>query len=94
MVNVNRYSSGGRGAELIAPAPWFARFSSPTEGEPPYEMPCAARRGRVEDRGGVVLHFCTECGTWGSFGFGVNLRGDPKQTITMRQDFYFVAVMI
>jgi hypothetical protein len=51
-------------------------------------------RGRVEDRGGVVLHFCTECGTWGSFGFGVNLRGDPKQTITMRQDFYFVAVMI
>src|SRR5262245_39984713 len=63
-------------ADFIAHAPWFARVAPPTQGEPPYEMPCARRRGRVEDRGGVVLHFCTECGAWGSFGYGVNLRGD------------------
>lgn len=63
-------------AELIAPASWFARVAPPTQGEPPYEMPCATRRGRVEDRGGVMLHFCTECGAWGSFGYRVNLRGD------------------
>lgn len=71
-----RHPAGATDAELIAPAPWFTRVAPPTEGEPPYQMPCVARRGRVEDRGGVVLHFCAECGAWGSFGYRVNLRSD------------------
>jgi hypothetical protein len=61
-------------AELVAPSGWFERIVPPMEGEPGFEEPCAARRGRVEERNGVVLHFCSECGAWGAFGYGVNLR--------------------
>jgi hypothetical protein len=44
-------------------------------GEPGLNQPCAARRGRVEELpGGSLLHFCTECGAWGVFGYGVNMR--------------------
>jgi hypothetical protein len=60
--------------ELIAPSPWFERIAPPAEDEPGFEMPCATRRGRVEDRDGVLLHFCCECGAWGAFGYDVNLR--------------------
>jgi hypothetical protein len=36
---------------------------------------CGARRGRVEARAnGAFLHYCVECGRWGGFGCGVNLR--------------------
>jgi hypothetical protein len=63
-------------AELIAPAQWFERVAPRTDGELGFAMPCAARRGRVEQRGGVVLHFCAECGAWGLFGYSVNQRGD------------------
>lgn len=68
-------SARSNDAEFIAPVPWFARVASPTEDEPPFEMPCAARRGRVEHRDGLVLHFCAECGAWGSFGYSVNVSG-------------------
>jgi hypothetical protein len=63
-------------AELIAPAPWFECVARPAEGEPGLEQPCAARRGRVGDRDGVFVHFCDECGRWGPYGYGVNVRAD------------------
>jgi hypothetical protein len=56
-------------APLFNPAPL-------TEGEPGFYEPCAARSGRVEVRDGLFLHFCAECGAWGAFGYGVNLRAD------------------
>jgi hypothetical protein len=28
----------------------------------------------VEEVDGMLLHFCAECGAWGSFGSGINLR--------------------
>lgn len=61
-------------AELIAPSGWFERIAPTADGEPGFEMRCAARRGRIEERGSAVLHFCAECGAWGAFGYGVNLR--------------------
>jgi hypothetical protein len=62
-------------AELLTPSPWFKRVIPPVKGEPGLETPCASRRGRVQElEGGVVLHFCAECGAWGAFGYSVNLR--------------------
>lgn len=61
-------------AELLAPSAWFARVASPAEGEPNFDAPCGARRGRVEKREGLFLHFCIHCGAWGAYGYGVNLR--------------------
>jgi hypothetical protein len=52
----------------------ISRLVRHTDGEPSLEQPCAARRGRVEERERVLLHFCAECGAWGAFGYGVNLR--------------------
>jgi hypothetical protein len=46
----------------------------PPPPEPGLEEPCAARRGRVQEINGVLLHFCVECGRLGPFGYGVNLR--------------------
>jgi hypothetical protein len=60
---------------LVAPPDWFQRFASPAGGEPSFDKPCAERRGRIEELPGrVFLHFCIECGRWGAFGYGVNLR--------------------
>jgi hypothetical protein len=42
--------------------------------EPSVEEPCATRRGRVEEHGDVLLHFCVECGRFGPYGYGVRLR--------------------
>jgi hypothetical protein len=56
-------------APLFNPAPL-------AESEPGFSEPCVARRGRVEVRDGLFLHFCAECGAWGAFGYGVNLRAD------------------
>jgi hypothetical protein len=42
--------------------------------EPGSQEPCAARRGRVVEEGGALLHFCIQCGRFGSFGLGVSLR--------------------
>jgi hypothetical protein len=61
-------------AELVAPMGWFERVAPPAGGEPRYEMACAVRRGRLEERDGLFLHFCAECGAWGAYGYGVNLR--------------------
>jgi hypothetical protein len=62
-------------AELVAPAPWFNRVILQAESEPGLSMPCTSRRGRVAVLpSGLFSHFCTECGAWGAFGYGVNLR--------------------
>lgn len=60
-------------ADILAPLPWHERAAPPIAGEPSYEQPCSARRGRVEDRNGVLLHFCFDCGRWGAYGYGVRL---------------------
>jgi hypothetical protein len=60
--------------QFIAPAEWFEARAQTTNDEPGFESPCDARRGRVEERGQMLLHFCCECGAWGAFGYGVNLR--------------------
>ena len=56
-------------------APLF-RPVSPADSGPGFSEPCVARRGRVEARDDLFLHFCLECGAWGAFGYGVNLRAD------------------
>jgi hypothetical protein len=68
-------------ANLVAPPDWFQRIASPAEGEPSFDQPCAERCGRTEELPGrVFLHFCIECGRWGAFGYGVNLRaGRPDE---------------
>ena len=53
---------------LLAPGIWFDRFGPP--GEPAFDQPCPSRRGLVERRGVVFLHFCVTCGAWGAFGYG------------------------
>jgi hypothetical protein len=53
---------------LLAPGIWFNRFGPP--GEPPFDQPCPSRRGLMERRGAVFLHFCVTCGAWGAFGYG------------------------
>jgi hypothetical protein len=53
---------------LLAPGIWFHRFGPP--GESPLDQPCSSRRGLVERRGAVFLHFCVTCGAWGAFGYG------------------------
>jgi hypothetical protein len=67
---------GGTGpeAELVAPSAWFQRVASPIIGEPSFDEPCVARCDQAGYRDGVFLHFCSECGAWGAFGYGVNLR--------------------
>ena len=59
---------------LLAPSPWFEREIPAPDGEPGLEQPCAARRGRVQELDRAFLHFCVECGAYGAFGYGVNLR--------------------
>jgi hypothetical protein len=62
-------------ANVVAPAGCFERIVPRAVSEPCLEKPCAARRGKVEEReDGVFLHFCNECGAWGAHGYGVNLR--------------------
>jgi hypothetical protein len=56
---------------LISPASWFERRAPPAAGEPSYDQPCPARRGRVKREGDALLHFCVTCGAWGAFGYGV-----------------------
>jgi hypothetical protein len=61
-------------AELIQPPAWFTSGLEPDQGEPGFDEACQARRGRVEQRGQLFLHFCVKCGAWGAYGHGVNLR--------------------
>jgi len=56
-------------AAVIAPAQWFGG-TAPAD-EPPYDKPSPARRGLIRRPGGRFEHFCTVCGAWGAFGYGV-----------------------
>ena len=58
-----------------ASVPRGVRIVPPAEGEPRFDQPCTERRGRKEEENGVFLHFCADCGAWGSYGYGANLRG-------------------
>jgi hypothetical protein len=60
--------------ELLVSSPRFGRVILSVEGEPALELPCAARRGRVQLLEGLFLHFCCKCGAYGAFGHGVSLR--------------------
>ena len=55
-------------AKVVAPARWFTGAVGDCL-EPSFEMPCSERRGLIERRGGVYLHFCVKCGRWGTYGF-------------------------
>jgi hypothetical protein len=57
----------------LTPTP-FSLTSAPPSPEPGLEEPCAARRGRMQEINDVLLHFCVECGRFGPFGYGVELR--------------------
>ncbi len=46
------------GIELM-PSHRFERFISRSDCEPRLELPCIARRGRVQELAGALLHFCT-----------------------------------
>jgi hypothetical protein len=59
---------------IIAPSKWVERIASPASTEPGLSEPWPPRRGRIESQGNTLLHFCSVCGAWGSYGFGVNLR--------------------
>lgn len=58
--------------DMLAPAAWFECAAAPVPGEPPFDQPCPARRGRDDRRGPMHLHFCLECGAWGAYGYGVS----------------------
>jgi hypothetical protein len=60
--------------KLLARTPISESVTDSAEGEPGDQEPCAARRGRVQEKNGVFLHFCVECGRSGPFGYGVRLR--------------------
>jgi hypothetical protein len=66
---------GSAGAVIIAPGKWAERGALPTSSEPGFSEPWPPRRGRIDWQGEILLHFCSVCGAWGSYGFGVNLRG-------------------
>ena len=63
------------GTAIIAPGKWVERIALPASSEPGFSEPWPPRRGRIESQGNTLLHFCCVCGAWGSYGFGVNLRG-------------------
>jgi hypothetical protein len=61
-----------RNLQVIAPTPWFRDAVAPHRAQnPPYDQPSPYRRGHIERRGAVFLHFCIICGAWGAFGYGV-----------------------
>jgi hypothetical protein len=62
-----------READPLSTSP--ERAIPPDDGEVGLEQPSAARRGRVEKLSNdLYLHFCSKCGAWGAFGYGVNFR--------------------
>jgi hypothetical protein len=63
-----------RERQQLARTPISESVTDSAEGEPGLEQPCAARRGRVQEKDGVFLHFCVECGRFGPYGYGVRLR--------------------
>ena len=73
------------GTPIIAPGKWVERIAVPASSEPGFSEPWPPRRGRIEFQGNTLLHFCSVCGAWGSYGFGVNLRNG-------RMGWWFCAV--
>ena len=61
-------------SKVVAPSGWFQALVRPDLGEPELDQPCEARRGRVGEKDGLLVHFCEVCGAWGAFGYKVNLR--------------------
>jgi hypothetical protein len=58
-------------ADMLALPAWFEHSAAPVPGEPAFDLPCSARRGRNDRRGPMHLHFCLKCGAWGAYGYGV-----------------------
>ena len=56
---------------VIAPAEFSgaAKLAQPQD-EPPFDQPCPSRRGLIDRRASLFLHFCVVCGRWGAFGYG------------------------
>jgi hypothetical protein len=61
-------ATGSLNPEVISPARWAE--PAVAFDEPSFEDPCPERRGLLERRGAVFLHFCVECGRWGAYGYG------------------------
>jgi hypothetical protein len=59
---------------LAAPCAPCRTVTPLSQGEPSFDQPCSARRGRIEQSGGALLHFCVECGRLGFYGSDVHLR--------------------
>jgi hypothetical protein len=55
------------GGQVIAPARWAGLAAD----ELPFDEPCPERRGLIERRGALFVHFCVECGRWGAYGRGI-----------------------
>ncbi len=75
--NVNGEHEGDMplsGTAIVAPGKWVERIASPASREPGFSEPWPPRRGRIKWQGDTLLHFCSVCGAWGSYGSGVNLR--------------------
>jgi hypothetical protein len=51
--------------QVISPARWAGIAAD----ELPFDEPCSERRGLIERRGALFLHFCVECGRWGAYGY-------------------------
>jgi hypothetical protein len=51
--------------QVISPVRWASAMAA---GGSSFEEPCPERRGLVERRGAVFVHFCVECGRWGAYG--------------------------
>jgi hypothetical protein len=64
-------------AEVVALARWFSGAVG-NYSEPSFETPCSERRGLIERRGGIFLHFCVECGRWGSYGYGTTSQNPGR----------------
>jgi hypothetical protein len=62
------------GGAIVAPVKWVEHIALRASSEPGFSEPWPPRCGRVEWQGDTLLHFCSVCGAWGSYGFGVNLR--------------------
>jgi hypothetical protein len=44
------------------------------------EAECESRKGLVVTLGPIFLHFCVECGKYGPYGYGVELRKGKEGT--------------
>jgi hypothetical protein len=56
--------------QVISPSRWAQPAMAADE--PSFEDPYPERRGLVERRGPMFVHFCIECGRWGAYGYGTS----------------------